>query len=81
MWRPSDDVDGECNARLFLDADHKGTTCTVRCRLELGHEGDHTEAFERAFGRVRDPVAIIWARDERREGSGTEGVRRPGNEE
>jgi len=56
------DVDGECNARLFIADDYGDGSATIRCRLMPGHEGVHREEFERRGSTV----TITWAVDERR---------------
>jgi len=55
------DVDGECNARLFLADDYGDNVCTIRCQLCLNHTGPHEENFKRG-GK---PVKITWEVDER----------------
>lgn len=54
---PSEDVPGKCNARLFLGDDYGDGTCTMRCGLPEGHEGEHQEDFGRG--------TVTWKKDER----------------
>ncbi len=62
MWGgPPPDVPGECNARLSLGDDYGDNSCTIRCKLVEGHDGDHCEGFDRNGG----PVKIIWQIDDR----------------
>ncbi len=61
MFGPPKNVEGECNARLYLADDYDDNRCTVRCSRPAGHDGPHGAAFQRAGG----PVAITWHADER----------------
>jgi hypothetical protein len=55
------DVEGECNALVFI-ADNYGDGCaTIRCQLPLAHDGMHREQFVRDGGTI----AITWDADER----------------
>ena len=56
-----EDVEGECNARLFIADDFGDNTCTMRCSLPAGHEGYHQEAFERDNG---NKVVTSWTVNE-----------------
>jgi len=58
---PPKDVEGECNARLYLGDDWGDNRCTIRCKEAPEHEGPHRETF------MRDdtPVVITWVKDER----------------
>ena len=60
MFGSPEDVEGECNARLFLRDDYGDGTTTVQCKLLPDHEGLHEERFERSD----DLVIITWAKDE-----------------
>lgn len=60
MFGPPIDVDGECNARLEIGDDYGDNVCTMRCSLAAGHEGPHTEQFDRS-----GPVVITWVSDAR----------------
>ena len=62
MFGPPKDVEGECNARLYLADDWGDNGCTMRCSLPTGHDGEHQESFERSNG---NKVLIHWAMDER----------------
>jgi hypothetical protein len=59
-----EDVDGQCNARLFLADNYRDNHCTIRCQLTKGHTGKHLEAFSRETG---GSVEIRWVKDERAE--------------
>ncbi len=61
MFGEPGDVDGECNARLFLGDNYGDGTTTIRCQLAPDHEGLHKEEFE----REGHPVTITWTVDER----------------
>lgn len=56
------DVDGQCNARLYLADDYGDNLVTLRCQLKPAHSGEHIERFE----RDGSPVEIRWVKDERR---------------
>jgi hypothetical protein len=60
MFGPPKDVEGECNARLYLGDDYGDNSATFRCQLKLNHIGPHKETFKR---RNR-PVEITWWEDE-----------------
>lgn len=62
MYGPPEDVDGQCNARLFLGDDFGDGTTTMRCPLAFGHEGPHQELFHR---ETSGQVMVTWERDER----------------
>lgn len=62
MFGEPNDVENECNARLFLGDNYGDGTTTIRCGLTPGHEGLHQEQFERSD----HPVTITWAVDERK---------------
>ncbi len=59
-----EDVAGECNARLFIGDNYGDNHVTMRCQLELGHEGEHQEQY----GRDPQRVTINWVIDDRTEG-------------
>jgi hypothetical protein len=61
MFGTPGDVDGDCNARLFIGDDYGDNVCTIRCALAPNHAGPHEENFERG-GK---PVKITWECDER----------------
>src|SRR5437870_2610142 len=55
-----DDVEGECNARLFIADNYGDNSATIRCQRPIDHEGPHQETFAR-----KGPVTVTWAVDER----------------
>ena len=61
MFGEPDDVEGECNACLFIADNYGDNSATIRCQLPLNHEGQHREDFKRHGG----PVTITWTVDER----------------
>lgn len=61
MFGEPSDVDGECNARLFLGDNYGDGTTTMRCQLPPDHTDLHREQFEREGGMV----TITWVTDER----------------
>ena len=68
MFGAPKDVDGDCNARLFLGDDYGDNVCTIRCALAPNHNGLHEERFERGEG----PAIIQWEIDERGKLAGVE---------
>jgi hypothetical protein len=62
MFGEPEDVDGECNACLFIADNYGDNSATIRCQLAPKHEGLHREQFERKGGTV----TITWVADERR---------------
>jgi hypothetical protein len=61
MNGPPNDVDGECNARLFLGDDYGDNSCTFRCTAKPGHDGAHIETS----GLPKNPVTVMWQLDQR----------------
>jgi|GEM_PF-2832363 len=60
MYGPPDDVEGKCNARLYLGDDMGDNYSTFICLLELGHKGPHEETFNRSPGEC----TVSWEKDE-----------------
>jgi len=60
MFGPPDKIDGQCNARLYIGDDYGDNQCTIQCKLDPGHDGEHCETFARG-GK---PVRITWSIDE-----------------
>jgi len=60
------DVKGECNARLFIGADHGEDTATFRCGLHAGHGGLHSAMYDANAGCdfPSSMVSIKWVLDE-----------------
>jgi len=61
MFGPPKDVEGQCNAHLYIADDHGDNRATMCCQLPKGHEGTHEEVFYREGREVR----IYWNGDER----------------
>jgi len=62
MFGPPKDVEGKCNARLFLADDYGDNHCTILCGLGVAHKDMHQEKFTRpSCGRV----AIQWEKAEK----------------
>lgn len=59
MFGPASDVEGDCNARLFIGDDYGDNAATMRCDLALGHDGKHREKNDR--------FEVTWEVDEREE--------------
>jgi hypothetical protein len=55
------DVDGECNARLYIADNFGDSHATMRCQLPSGHEGPHKEEYKH-YGK---PVIVTWEGDDR----------------
>ena len=62
MFGEPKDVDGECNACLFIADNYGDGSATMRCQLAPGHEGVHKEEFDREGGTV----TVTWVADERK---------------
>lgn len=62
MFGEPKDIDGECNAHLYIGDNYGDNSATIRCQLACDHEGPHQEQFERGGGTV----TITWVADERR---------------
>jgi hypothetical protein len=62
MFGEPEDVETECNARLFIGDNYGDGTATMRCQLAPNHDGLHKEEFDRDGGTV----TITWAVDERK---------------
>jgi hypothetical protein len=52
-----------CNAELHIADDHNDNHATMKCQLDKGHSGPHTEEFSRAG----TPVIVTWEVDERKQ--------------
>jgi len=61
MWGEPPDVEGECNARLYVGDTFGDNHSTFRCQLKPGHEGRHQEKHGEAAG---NPVEVTWKMDE-----------------
>ena len=62
MWGKPRDVEGECNAHLYIGDDYGDGVATMRCQLPDGHDGPPREQFQ----RNGKPVIVTWHNDERR---------------
>lgn len=63
MFGSPKDIEGECNAHLYI-ADNQGDgEATMRCQLPKGHEGVHREIFHRPDSAGE--VVVTWEKDER----------------
>lgn len=62
MYGEPKDVEGECNAHLYIADDYGDNRATIRCQLPKGHDGEHREVFERGSS---GEVVIRWQKDER----------------
>ena len=58
---PPEDVEGECNAHLYIADDYGDNSATMRCAGPPDHDGFHRETFDH-YGKV---VIVTWEEDER----------------
>lgn len=56
------DLDGRCNARLFIGDNYGDNHATFRCQLDPGHDGPHREEYNAHRG---GQIVVTWERDER----------------
>jgi hypothetical protein len=64
MFGKPEDVEGKCNARMYLGDDHGDNHTTIICNLPEGHLGRHQEMFKRAGKDRAGKVTINWDNDE-----------------
>lgn len=64
MYGEPNDVDGQCNAHLFIGDNMGDNHATMRCQLSPGHEGLHEESFSK---NDDNPVVVTWAKNEAEE--------------
>lgn len=65
-----EDVEGNCNARLFIGDNYGDNHATMRCQLKPGHDGQHCETYHQ--GWRGGTVTVCWERDERDELNGSD---------
>lgn len=63
MLGEPEDVDGECNAHLYIADDFGDNHATMRCQLEEGHKGIHQEEYTSDRSGV---VIVQWDNNERK---------------
>lgn len=63
-----DDIEGECNAHLYIADNYGDSHGTMRCGLKPGHEGMHDETYRHRDGRV----TVKWDGDDRATDEDTE---------
>jgi hypothetical protein len=51
------DLDGRCNARLFIGDNSGDNHATFRCQLDPGHDGLHREEYDDHSG---GRVTVTW---------------------
>lgn len=61
-----EDVEGECNAHLYIGDNYGDNRATIRCGFPEGHNGEHREVFHRRDrnGEIRQCI-VTWEHDER----------------
>ena len=57
MFNKPKDVEGQCNAHIYIGDDYGDSSATFRCQLGKGHPDQHMENFKRG--------SISWRKDER----------------
>ena len=62
MYGPPDDVEGECNAHLYIGDDYGDNHATMRCQLPKGHKGRHQEKYDHNDGEV----IVKWSGDDKK---------------
>lgn len=64
-----EDVEGLCNARLYIGDDYGDNEATMRCKLPAGHEGRHEKHFTRStfLPPGSQTVIITWELCERKD--------------
>ena len=55
------DIDGQCNAHLYIGDNFGDNHATMRCQLPENHTEEHKETFDRG----NKPVTITWYVDEK----------------
>lgn len=63
MFGHTEDVKGECNARLYCGDDFGDNETTFRCQLKPKHKGKHCEKFSQPWVKYAE-VIIKWDVDE-----------------
>ena len=64
MYGEPEDVEGECNARLFIADVHGDGHATMRCQLKPDHTGPHQEVYNAGSEEFPNRVTVIWEQDE-----------------
>lgn len=65
-----DDVEGECNAHLYIGDNFGDNHATMRCQREPDHEGKHRETY---MPGPDQRVVVEWDKDERRDDEDDDG--------
>jgi hypothetical protein len=60
MFGSPKDVEGECNAWLFIGDDYGDNHATMRCQLPKDHDGPHKEVYK----RKGTDVTVTWEGDD-----------------
>ena len=61
MYGKPKDIEGECNAHLYIGDDFGDNVATARCQLKEDHVGPHREVFR----LDEQPVIITWFEDDK----------------
>ena len=65
MFGEPEDVEGQCNARLYIADNYGDNHATMRCQLELGHPETHRENYTVSGVDGVSQVIVNWEKDER----------------
>lgn len=63
MLGEPEDVEGECNARLYIGDNYGDNHATMRCGLTPGHKGPHKETYLQPGND--GTVIVTWDVDEK----------------
>ncbi len=61
MYGEPEDVEGQCNAHLYIGDNFHDNHATMRCQLMPGHTGFHREDY----GDEGESVTVTWEKDHR----------------
>ena len=62
LFGPPKDVEGQCNAHLYIGDDYGDGHATCRCQKPKGHKGLHEERFTK---QLEGKVVITWEKNAR----------------
>ena len=60
MYGEPEDVEGQCNAHLYIGDNAGDNHATMRCQLKPRHFGEHQEIW------LEGDAVVRWKNDERR---------------
>jgi hypothetical protein len=59
------DVEGECNAHLYIGDNFGDSHATMRCQLPKGHLDFHREEYGQGNVFYKSGVGVLWLEDQR----------------